>query len=246
VKAPPLVAAARRLGREAGRLRFGPPVAHVYNPLQYARAPHEMYLERFGSGRKRVVLLGMNPGPWGMAQTGVPFGEITAVSEWLGIRGPVRAPPGGHPRVRVSGFQCPRHEVSGTRLWGWLRSRYGSAEEMARELFVSNYCPLLFLDEAGRNVTPDHIRREDQTALFEMCDRFLVAVIESLRPQWLVGVGRFAGARATSVIEKTGLSATVTSILHPSPANPSAQKDWAAQATAALVHEGVFGPAARK
>ena len=34
---------------------------------------------------KRVVFLGMNPGPFGMAQVGVPFGEVAAVRDWLRI-----------------------------------------------------------------------------------------------------------------------------------------------------------------
>ena len=80
-----LVAAARRLGRRVARLRFGAPVSYVYNPLGYARMPHEAYLERFGSGPKRVVFLGMNPGPFGMAQTGVPFGAVEPVRDWLRI-----------------------------------------------------------------------------------------------------------------------------------------------------------------
>jgi single-strand selective monofunctional uracil DNA glycosylase len=244
VTAAAIIAEARRLSRDAGRIRFGHPVHYVYNPLEYAREPHELYLARYAAGRKRIVLLGMNPGPWGMAQTGVPFGEIAMVSEWLGIRGSVKAPAGGHPRVKVQGFECARHEVSGTRLWGFLRGRYGTANEMARELFVSNYCPLLFLDEAGRNITPDHLARPDQPALFEACDRFLRVVIETIQPQWLVGVGRFAERRLQAVVEKTCLPGRVTSITHPSPANPRSQKDWGATVSAALVEQGVFSASA--
>ena len=66
----------RALARDVQTLDFSGPVTHVYNPLEYARAPHEAYLERWGRGPKRVVLLGMNPGPFGMAQTGVPFGDV--------------------------------------------------------------------------------------------------------------------------------------------------------------------------
>lgn len=70
-------------------LRFGPPVSHVYNPLIYAAGPHRQYLQLYGARPKEVVLVGMNPGPWGMAQTGVPFGEISAVRDWMGIEAPV-------------------------------------------------------------------------------------------------------------------------------------------------------------
>ena len=68
-----LAAISRSLSRKVNALAFSPPVTHVYNPLDYARAPHEAYLTRWGKGPKQVLLLGMNPGPFGMAQTGVPF-----------------------------------------------------------------------------------------------------------------------------------------------------------------------------
>ena len=86
------------LVEELRSLRFGPPVTHVYNPLEYARKPYEMYWNRYGRQPKEVVLLGMNPGPWGMVQTGVPFGEIKSVKEWLGIEAPVKTPTKMHPK----------------------------------------------------------------------------------------------------------------------------------------------------
>ena len=174
-----------------------PPVGWVYNPLEYARTCHELYLARYAVGPKRVVFLGMNPGPWGMTQTGVPFGEISAVRDWLGISGRVGTPGVVHPRVPVRGFDCTRSEVSGRRLWGLFAGTFGPPGRFARENFVSNYCPLMFLDEEGRNVTPDHINRDDQAALFAACDRFLSVVIDVLRPHWCVGVGAFATGRAS-------------------------------------------------
>ena len=235
-----LVQASRRLSREVDALRFSGPVGFVYNPLRYARRPHEAYLLRYAATRKRVVLVGMNPGPWGMAQTGVPFGAIPIVGDWLGIREPVLPPAGGHPRVPVKGFDCTRSEVSGMRLWGFLRDTYGTAQAMARELFVANYCPLLFLDHDGRNLTPDRISRVDQPPLFAACDRHLEEVVEALEPDWLVGVGLFAVSRARAVVQQAGLAPRVASIPHPSPANPRSQKDWPGQAVAALRAAGVW------
>jgi single-strand selective monofunctional uracil DNA glycosylase len=58
-----LIAAARELSTRAERLKFRAPVTHTYNPLTYAWTAHEEYLRRFGNSRKRVVFLGMNPGP---------------------------------------------------------------------------------------------------------------------------------------------------------------------------------------
>lgn len=214
---------------------------YVYNPLIYARAPYEDYIARYASAPKRVVFVGMNPGPWGMAQTGVPFGEVSAVRGWLQVSGAVRAPPGTHARVPVRGFDCPRSEVSGRRLWGFFRETFDTAARFAVDTFVSNYCPLMFLDDAGKNVTPDHIARPDQAVLFPACDRFLSVLIDVLSPEWLVGVGLFAEKRIRAVLERFPHAGTrVTSITHPSPANPRSQKDWPGQVRAALEKEGVW------
>ena len=107
-----------QLNRDMRALKFGPPVTHVYNPLEYARKPYRLYVDRFATPPKEVVLVGMNPGPWGMAQTGVPFGEINAVQQWMGIEAPVDAPQDQHPKRPVMGFACTRSEISGRRFWG--------------------------------------------------------------------------------------------------------------------------------
>jgi single-strand selective monofunctional uracil DNA glycosylase len=90
-----LLASARELSQTLSTLRFAPPIAHVYDPLQYAWAGYEAYVTRYGATRRRVVLLGMNPGPFGMMQTGVPFGEVAAVRDWMGLRAAVERPAGG-------------------------------------------------------------------------------------------------------------------------------------------------------
>ena len=245
----PIIAAARDLARRADRLRFKEPVRWVYNPLVYAWQTHEEYLARYSASRKRLVLLGMNPGPWGMAQTGVPFGEVTSVRDWLGIDGEVGQPHQRHARLAVQGFACARSEVSGRRLWALMRSHYGSPDAFSRDAFVSNYCPLLFLDAAGRNITPDKIHKDDREPLYALCDRFLAIVVGTLRPEWLVGVGAFAARRAavlgglgaaTAPTGATEPALRVTSILHPSPASPRANRDWAAQAEAALTAQGIW------
>jgi single-strand selective monofunctional uracil DNA glycosylase len=233
-----LIRAMRRLAREADRLRFAPPVRFVYNPLLYAREPAERYVTLYAAGRKDVVFLGMNPGPWGMAQTGVPFGEVEAVRDWLRIEGRVSAPAAAHPRVPVRGFDCPRSEVSGRRLWGLMHERFGDAREFARHWFVANYCPLLFLDATGRNITPDKLVLSDRAALFPICDRFLAILLSTLRPRWAVGVGAFARQRLEAVAPALGIE--VASIPHPSPANPVANRGWARQARAALRAEGIW------
>ncbi len=227
-----LLSIADDLSRRLEALRFGPPVTHVYNPLVYARTAHSAYLERYGGGRKEFVLVGMNPGPWGMVQTGVPFGEVAAVRDWLGITAPVRQPAALHPKRPVQGFACRRSEVSGRRLWGWIRARWGTPEAFFRRGFVANYCPLAFFDAAGRNLTPDKLPAADRAALLAACDQALRRTVELLRPSWVLGVGNFAEGRARAAL--VGLPVRIGRIPHPSPASPLANRGWAPAADAAL------------
>jgi single-strand selective monofunctional uracil DNA glycosylase len=219
-----LVAIADALVAELDHLIFGPPVTHVYNPLVYARAPHAAYATRYGAAPKEVLLVGMNPGPWGMAQTGVPFGEVSLVRDWMGIDGVVGRPMHEHPARPVMGFACSRSEVSGRRLWGWARDAFGPPEAFFARFLVVNYCPLLFLEESGRNRTPDHLPAAEQAPLFAACDRALRQTIALLHPRLVVGVGRFAEGRARAAAE--GLAVDVGRITHPSPANPAANRGW--------------------
>ncbi len=233
-----LIAAARRLRVDTSRLKFQPPVVHVYNPLIYAWAPYEVYLRKFSGTPKRIVFLGMNPGPFGMVQTGVPFGEVGVVRDWLEIEGLVRKPEHQHPRRPVSGFACTRSEVSGRRLWGLFAERFGTPEEFFAEHIVMNYCPLAFLEDRGRNRTPDKLLASEKAALFAACDLHLRAILKALRPEWLVGIGEFAVRRAEAVFQKGAVK--VGGILHPSPASPAANRDWKAQATRQLRELGVW------
>jgi single-strand selective monofunctional uracil DNA glycosylase len=237
---PNLIAIARRLSGALETQRFGPPVAHVYDPPRYAREPHEAYLRRFCDGPREVLLLGMNPGPFGMAQTGVPFGDPAMVRGFLGIEGRVERPAAEHPRRPVLGFASTRAEVSGARLWGWVRDRFGAPEPFFRRFAVLNYCPLAFLESSGRNRTPDKLPAAEQSALFDACDRALVAAVEVLRPRWVVGVGAFAEARVRAALPDFG--GRVGRILHPSPASPAANRGWAAEAERQLRGLGIGIP----
>jgi single-strand selective monofunctional uracil DNA glycosylase len=234
-----LIAAARELSAQAGRLKFAAPVMHVYNPLTYAWLTHENYLRRFGNGQKRVVFLGMNPGPFGMVQTGIPFGEIAAVRDWLGISAKIEKPAVEHPKRPVLGLDCPRSEVSGRRLWKLFSERFGSPEKFFAEHFVANYCPLAFLSESGSNVTPDKLAKTERVRLSAVCDEHLRRVLEILQPEWLVGIGAFARERGELVA--AGTKIRVGQILHPSPASPKANRhDWTQTATQELVELGVW------
>ena len=240
-----LLDAARELSRALARLRFPTPVAHVYDPHVYAWAPYEAYVNRYGAGSKRVVLLGMNPGPFGMMQTGVPFGEIAAVRDWMGIRARVERPEHEHPKRPIEGFDCKRSEVSGRRLWGWAATRFGTAEAFFDDWFVLNYCPLAFLEASGRNFTPDKLPAALLAEVYAACNRHLAAALVALAPQWTIGVGAFAEKRIRAVVESDLIDGAVArrirvgQILHPSPASPAANRGWEAAAEKQLAALGV-------
>ncbi|HUQ52617.1 MAG TPA: uracil-DNA glycosylase family protein [Gammaproteobacteria bacterium] len=220
-----LVDVSRALSKRVGSLRFAEPVCCVYNPLDYARAPHELYLSRYGSEPKEVLLLGMNPGPFGMAQTGVPFGDVTLVREWLGIVAPVDKPRDEHPKRPVLGFECRRAEVSGTRLWGWARDRFGTPQRFFERFFVANYCPLAFMESSGANRTPDKLPAAEQQALLAVCDEALREVVRALQPRLVIGIGGFAERRVRAALGAANVA--IGTILHPSPASPLANRGWA-------------------
>ena len=62
-----------RLTNDLDKLQFKKPVELVYNPLKYAKEPHSLFVRMYCNGTKPVLMLGLNPGPWGMAQTGVIY-----------------------------------------------------------------------------------------------------------------------------------------------------------------------------
>lgn len=245
VVARQLLDAARDLSSELAGLAFAPPVAHVYDPLRYAWAPYEQYVRRYGATRKRIVLLGMNPGPFGMMQTGVPFGEVAAVRDWMGIEAEVGQPADSHPKRPIEGFACRRSEVSGRRLWGWAARRWGDAPRFFDECFVLNYCPLVWLEASGRNRTPVQLPAAEVEPVYRACDRHLARALQALAPQWAIGVGGFAEKRLRAVLEGDAIDGAIArgirvgQILHPSPASPAANRGWAEAVDARLAGLGI-------
>ncbi|HIG86307.1 MAG TPA: single-stranded DNA-binding protein [Planctomycetes bacterium] len=226
------------LAAAVDELSFEPPVTCVYNPLVYARAPLARYFERMWSPRPPALLLGMNPGPWGMAQTGVPFGEVSSARDWLAVEAPVQPPKQQHPKRPIQGFDCQRHEVSGARLWAWAQDRFATPEDFAQRFFVWNWCPLAFLEESGRNRTPDKLPADERAALEEVCDASLVRMVEALHPSRVIGIGRVAESAARRALGNDG--PPIGTILHPSPASPIANRGWAPQAEKQLQALGLL------
>jgi single-strand selective monofunctional uracil DNA glycosylase len=225
-----LIPIVRALARRVDALEFSAPVSHVYDPLVYARRATERYLERYAKRGVEALFLGMNPGPFGMAQTGVPFGEVSIVRDWLGIEEAVGKPAREHPKRPIEGFACRRSEVSGQRLWGFARDRFTTPDRFFARFFVWNYCPLVFMNESGGNVTPDKLRAIERDALLAICDDALREFVTALAPARVIGIGEFAAKRARAALHADGKDRIkIDSILHPSPASPAANRGWARQ-----------------
>lgn len=211
---------------------------HVLNPLTYAWAPHRAYVERYGPSSAEAIWVGMNPGPWGMMQTGVPFGAIPAVRDYLGIEEPVQDVPEAHPRRPVEGFACSREEVSGKRLWGAIEANMGPPEKFFERYWIVNYCPLVWQSESGANLPPDKLPRDRTAALFEVCDARLVQVIRLLQPRTVIGVGAWTEKLVKRLVAQHELPVRVGRVLHPSPASPAANRGWAEAAERQLAELG--------
>lgn len=228
----------KQFARDLSEMHFAEPTAYIYNPLIYAWTSHITYLKRFAQPKKKVVFLGMNPGPWGMAQNGIPFGEVNLVRDWIGIDEEVDRPFPEHPKRPIEGFSCQKSEVSGRRLWGLFQEKFSSAEHFFEDHFVINYCPLVFMEESGRNRTPDKLPASESEPLFSRCDEYLRNIIDYLSPEWIVGVGAFAEKQAQTSLQ--GMDVSIGKILHPSPASPAANKGWAEKATSQLVSQKIW------
>lgn len=233
---------------------MGDPVRWVYKPLEYAGSIHGRYIERYCPREPGSVLfMGMNPGPDGMAQTGIPFGAVTAVRDYLALGGPIASPAKTHPKKPVLGFACPKIEPSGKRLWGLVRERFPDPMSFFARNFVINHCPLLFLAGTGSNIAAAQLSARQLSDFIPACDRAAAAVIAELEPRALVGIGAFA-YKAFMRIRDSLLAPTfgpegtprwlreleIVQILHPSPASPAANRGWAERVATDLENAGLW------
>jgi single-strand selective monofunctional uracil DNA glycosylase len=234
-----LIKAGKELSQKVDALKFAEPTTHIYNPLSYAWNAHEAYIRKWGNSPKKILFMGMNPGPFGMAQTGIPFGEIEHVRDWIGVSCPVNKPKKEHPKRLIEGFDCLRSEVSGRRLWGFFKEQFSSPEIFFKSHYVLNYCPLVFMETSGKNRTPDKLPIKESNALYDLCDEHLLSVVNILQIEWVIGVGVFAEDRAKFALKELS-SLKFGRILHPSPASPAANKGWGEKALIQLNDLGVW------
>ncbi|XP_023328801.1 single-strand selective monofunctional uracil DNA glycosylase isoform X2 [Eurytemora carolleeae] len=202
------------------------PVKYLSNPLDHAELPHRIFLQKYLDGEKKIIFLGMNPGPWGMCQTGIPFGEIEACKGFLGISAPVKTPKTFHPRRPIEGFDCKRKEVSGQRFWSLIKEVSRTPDTFFKHSFLANHCPLAFMKESGKNVTPPEMPKELREKIMTACDSSLLEILDLLKTDLIIGIGKFAENRGKKIVKENKLKTRVGFLMHPSPINPLANKGW--------------------
>ena len=198
----------------------------VYNPLNYAWKPHKHYLEKYGTLGAKTIIMGMNPGH-GMGNTGIPFGCPEKVKSYLEITDlEVKEPSKIHPKREIKGLQCEKAEISGKRIWSLIEEIHGLPTEAFKHIFVLNHFPLWMFNAAGQNITPDKLKSSSTKEIFDVCNQYLVDILQVLGCKSIIGVGKYAQKMAHLAIVNANLGhVIVDEIPHPSPANPLANKD---------------------
>ncbi|KAF7991960.1 hypothetical protein HCN44_010761 [Aphidius gifuensis] len=199
------------------KLNYNNPIDYIYCPIIYAKTVHFNYLNKYCRDKKNIMILGMNPGPWGMSQTGVPFGEINIVIDWLKINGHIDKPKRQHEQRQVDGFSCKRSEISGRKFWSLFKKLSNNPDTFFRHCFLRNFFKptIIIIIIAG----------PEQKKLQEFCDQALIEVIKILDVKVIIGVGRFSEQRAKKVVKTAKLSTKVLWMIHPSP-RATIGKNW--------------------
>ena len=201
-------------------------IEFAYNPLDYAWKPHEYYLRKYGSLGAKTIIMGMNPGH-GMGNTGIPFGCPKKVKNYLKIVNlNVKKPRKEHPKREIMGLECKKPEISGKRIWNLIEEIYGPPSVAFKNIFVLNHFPLWMFNASGQNITPDKLNLSESKKIFDICNKHLADVINTLHADTIIGVGKYAHKMAKLAIMETKLPhVKVKEIPHPSPANPIANKN---------------------
>lgn len=153
-----------------------PAGVEVYNPLSYAWQLHQRYLRRFvtqgpqteppfevgGMGpsvstqQRRVLFIGMNPGPFGMMQTGCPFGDKVSARQLGGLPGVPLSD--RHTESldlsklttlkarRTQGFGIKQRETSGQRFWEGMTELW-PLTSIGRARVTAGGAPIVLFDE---------------------------------------------------------------------------------------------------
>lgn len=208
-------------------------VQYVYNPVDYAYAGYSRYVRKYLKSSKKILFVGLNPGPYGMCQTGIPFGDVSTVKEWMELEMDISKPLDECPKKPVDGLKCTTVEQSGKRFWGFFKKKCGAADNFFRNAFVINYCPIAFFDRSGKNVTPNELEVSSREELEKICDEYLEKVVEMVKCEIIICVGRYAEHKVKSIfIDNSEIN--ILYMKHPSP-QVGSEDNWLADAHEFLI-----------
>jgi single-strand selective monofunctional uracil DNA glycosylase len=215
------------LSHNCEKINFSGQGLVVYNPLNYAKLATAQYLDTYGQGRKEVLFLSLNPGPFGMAQTGIPFGDVYWVTKYLKIHNTIEQPKDAvHPKRPILGFDCTRKDVSADRFWKLISSFYPNATTFFQKNFLWTFAPLYFCDKSGKNITPDKINLVSRKELEQICLEALKNIILSLQVNNVISIGAYVYKNVLKLDAEVLNKIEVENIPHPSPLNPANNKGW--------------------
>ncbi|KAI8124664.1 hypothetical protein FF38_10666 [Lucilia cuprina] len=198
-------------------------ISYIYNPVEYAADLHQAYLKKYLKGGKKVLFIGLNPGPNGMGQTGIPFGNITTVRDKMGLNGTVNQPPNIHPKRPVNGLATTIEEPSGKRLWTKFQELSdGSLDIFFEQCFVYNFCPLLFYNSKGDYISPQKLKAPYNRQISNACLHTIEQILELIQPEVIVAIGRYAYDNLKAV--KYCIEKRLLYLRHPSPR--ACTKNW--------------------
>ena len=95
------------------------------------------------------------------------------------------------------------------------------------------------MNSSGKNIIPSALPKESRKILFDTCDISLKKLVDLLDVEAVVGIGKFACDRARMAL-KDKPDVKMHLIMHPSPASPAANKDWAGIVKKQLKESGVW------
>lgn len=169
----------------------------VWNPQRYGLPLYREFARaHLPPSRGALLALGLNPGKYGMSQTGIPFTDVTRAAR-IGI---VLEPPGLAPASLVPFLKSYRIERSAASVWGLLDALWGGPAEGWRALWAVAPCGLLFLEPDGENVTPADPRLARRADVRELRVRVIEEALDALRPRGVLLLGGDVARVAKGVV----------------------------------------------
>ncbi len=105
-----------------------------YQDVYVVELVKQFYTRFYSDTRQRVLVLGINPGRLGGGQTGIPFTDPYALSEYCGIDNSLPI----------------RRELSSTFIYQFIE-HFGGPEKFYSQFLFSSVCPLGFI-RSGKNL----------------------------------------------------------------------------------------------